>query len=110
MGQLGASSRFFREYPMSGAQTRWSEVIVDLHPNYHFRWEEPQQAYVLLYPEGIVKLNKSAAEIIGACLGGRSVIAIAAELSARYDGRDVSNDVVKFLEVAHAKGWIWIKS
>lgn len=32
----------------------------------HFRlqWEEVQKAWVLLYPEGMVKLNGSAGEII----------------------------------------------
>lgn len=31
---------------------------------YRLQWEEVQQAWVLLYPEGMVKLNGSAGEII----------------------------------------------
>ena len=31
---------------------------------YRLQWEEVQQSWVLLYPEGMVKLNGSAGEII----------------------------------------------
>jgi pyrroloquinoline quinone biosynthesis protein D len=36
---------------------------------FRLQWEEAQQAYVLLYPEGMVKLNLSAAEILKRCDG-----------------------------------------
>ncbi len=84
--------------------------IVELNPNFHFRWEEPQQAHVLLYPEGIVKLNETAAAILEACTGGQTIGNGAAELAARYDKNDLGGEALKFLEVAHAKGWIRIKS
>jgi pyrroloquinoline quinone biosynthesis protein D len=86
------------------------EDVVELDPNYHFRWEEPQQAHVLLYPEGIVKLNPTAASILEQCADGRSIADVAKELSRRYHGSGPLNrDVLKFLEVAHAKGWIRVK-
>ena len=84
--------------------------VVEVNPNYHFRWEEPQQAHVLLYPEGIVKLNETAAAILECCSGGRSIAAVAAELSDRYGGANLGSDVLKFLEVSHAKGWVRVKS
>ena len=31
---------------------------------FRMQWEEAQGAYVLLYPEGMVKLNQSAGEIL----------------------------------------------
>lgn len=31
-----------------------------INPLFLFRWEQTQQAYVLLYPEGVVKLNDTA--------------------------------------------------
>ncbi|HML43594.1 MAG: pyrroloquinoline quinone biosynthesis peptide chaperone PqqD [Hyphomicrobium zavarzinii] len=86
------------------------EDVVELNPNYHFRWEEPQQAHVLLYPEGIVKLNTTAAAILEACTGAPSIAAGTAELARRYQKRNLSAEVLKFLEVAHAKGWIRLKS
>lgn len=86
------------------------EDVVELNPNFHFRWEEPQQAHVLLYPEGIVKLNETAASILERCTDGRSIAAVAADLSRRYGEANLSLDVLNFLEVAHAKGWVRIKS
>lgn len=86
------------------------EDVVELNPNYHFRWEEPQETHVLLYPEGIVKLNDTAASILERCSEGRSIAGVAADLSRQYGGASLSLDVLKFLEVAHAKGWVRIKS
>ena len=81
-----------------------------LNPLFMFRWEESQNAHVLLYPEGVVKLNGSAGEIIGRCDGIRSIDQIAAELKAAFaaDGEDVASGVRKFMEIAHAKGWLVI--
>ena len=42
---------------------------------YRLQWEEAQDNYVLLYPEGMVKLNQSAAEILKRCDGERDVAA-----------------------------------
>ena len=84
--------------------------VVELNPNFHFRWEEPQQANVLLYPEGIVKLNDTAAAILEACTGGQCIAMGAAELAERYGKTDLTAEALKFLEIAHAKGWIRIKS
>lgn len=83
---------------------------VELNPNFHFRWEEPQEAHVLLYPEGIVKLNETAAAILEACTGGQTIAAGARELSERFAKDDLAQDALKFLEVARAKGWIRLKS
>ena len=83
---------------------------VELNHNFHFRWEEPQRAHVLLYPEGIVKLNETAAAILESCTGGQTIRAGAAELAARYGTSDAGQEALKFLEIAHAKGWIRIKS
>lgn len=85
-------------------------TVVEMNPMYLFRWEEPQQAFVLLYPEGVVKLNGPAGAILGAVDGRRSVADIAALLSARYGDADLSSDVLEFMETAHAQGWIRTKS
>jgi pyrroloquinoline quinone biosynthesis protein D len=78
-----------------------------VHPLYLFRWEETQQAWVLLYPEGVVKLNDSAGEILKRC-DGRTVAALVSELQGEFDAgeREVESGVYKFLEASHAKGWI----
>lgn len=83
---------------------------LELNPTHHFRWEEPQRAHVLLYPEGIVKLNETAAAIIEAATGARSVRAAVADIAARYGRDDLEPKIIAFLEDARAKGWIRVKS
>jgi len=79
-----------------------------INPMFLFRWEETQQSYVLLYPEGIVKLNQTAGEIIKRCDGAHSVAELVGELQALFPGdpERVAEGVHKFLEIFHAKGWI----
>ncbi len=43
---------------------------------FRLQWEPAQNAHVLLYPEGMVKLNGSAGEILKRCDGSRDVDAI----------------------------------
>jgi len=83
---------------------------VELAPSYHFRWEEPQNAHVLLYPEGIVKLNETAAAILETCTGNATIAQGTAELQVRYRNPEIGTSILEFLELAHAKGWIRIKS
>jgi pyrroloquinoline quinone biosynthesis protein D len=85
-----------------------SNDIVELAPMYLFRWEEPQQAHILLYPEGVVKLNETGAAIIKHCDGNRTTEEVITTLNELYSA-DVSESVYKFLEVSYAKGWIRIK-
>lgn len=83
---------------------------VELSSTHHFRWEEPQQAHVLLYPEGIVKLNETAAAIIQCATGASSISVAVREIEARYAGLDLQSKIISFLEDARAKGWIRVKS
>ena len=45
---------------------------------YRFQYEPAQKGHVLLYPEGMIKLNESASAIGGLIDGQRSVAAIIA--------------------------------
>jgi pyrroloquinoline quinone biosynthesis protein D len=36
------------------------DVVLELARHYRFQWEPAQNAFVLLYPEGMVKLGGSA--------------------------------------------------
>ena len=65
-----------------------------------------QNCYVVLYPEGIVKLSQSAGEIMKRIDGEKSVIDIIDDISNAFDGADVKEDVMKFLEVVYGNGWI----
>ncbi|AYH43470.1 pyrroloquinoline quinone biosynthesis peptide chaperone PqqD [Azoarcus sp. DN11] len=73
---------------------------------FRLQWEEAQQAWVLLYPEGMVKLNQSAGEIMRRCDGSRTVAVIVAELEQAFGASGLADDVAQFLELARGQQWI----
>jgi len=73
---------------------------------FRFQWEEAQACFVLLYPEGMVKLNTPAGEILKRCDGERTVDEIISELEEQFSVPDLANDVLEFFVDAHGKGWI----
>lgn len=79
-----------------------------LGPHFVFRWEASQDAYILLYPEGLIKLNPSAGEILKRCDGQRSVAAIVAELQSVFPGADaeIADGTQAFISTACSKGWL----
>ena len=84
--------------------------VFELSRHYRFQWEPAQQAYVLLYPEGMVKLGASAGEILKRVDGAAPVSAIVADLERAFPGVDLRRDVTDFLAHAHEKGWIRAKA
>lgn len=80
--------------------------IVSLAKQYRFQWEPVQDSFVLLYPEGLIKLPGSAGEIMKRVDGNKTVAQIIADLEAAFPGADLRQDVIDFLEAAYAKGWI----
>jgi pyrroloquinoline quinone biosynthesis protein D len=74
------------------------------------QWEAAQNAHVLLYPEGMVKLSESAAEILKRVDGVASVSAIIQTLERTFPGADLSSDVLEFLSTAYERGWIILQS
>ena len=73
---------------------------------FRMQWEEAQGAYVLLYPEGMVKLNQSAGEILKRCDGDRDVKAIIDDIEQTFNATGLEKDVTGFLEIATERGWI----
>ena len=73
---------------------------------HRLQWEEAQQKYVILYPEGMVELNQSSAEILKLCDGSRDLPTIVAELEAKFATNGLTNDILNFLNVALQHGWI----
>ena len=73
---------------------------------FRLQWEEVQDAWVLLYPEGMVKLNASAGEILRRCDGERTVATIVDELEKAFDTSGLGDDVTAFLEVAARQRWV----
>ena len=73
---------------------------------FRLQWEEVQNNYVLLYPEGMVKLNQSAAEILKRCNGELDIAAIVSDLESTFSVSGLQADVEDFLQVANERGWI----
>ena len=73
---------------------------------FRMQYEEAQQTYVLLYPEGMVKLNQSASEILKRCDGERDVQAMIADIEQTFNTTGLEKDVTGFLEIALERGWI----
>lgn len=94
---------------MTEAAQITDDTVFALGRYFRFQWEQAQQAHVLLYPEGMVKLSGSAGEILKRVDGNASVGAIVEDLEKSFPGVDLRKDVTGFLEVAHGNGWIRIK-
>lgn len=78
-----------------------------LNPLFQFQWEEAQQCYVLLYPEGLVKMSDSAAEILQRCQQNTTLNGLVSELNQAFpDAEDLAEDVKEFLKDAQQQTWI----
>ena len=73
------------------------------------QWEPAQEAHVLLYPEGMVKLNGSAGEIMSRCDGVRTVAEIVADLESTYRQNGLSADVIAFIALAVQRRWLEVR-
>lgn len=80
--------------------------VPEIQRHFRMQWEEAQQGYVLLYPEGMVKLSTSAGEIMKRIDGVVSIAGIVTDLEQAFPGAELRQDVLTFLEVAHERGWI----
>ena len=87
-----------------------SEVLTDSVPRvgagFRLQWEPVQDCHVLLYPEGMVKLNGSAGEIMKRCDGQRSVALIVADLEAAFSAGGLGGDVLAFVQMAGQQRWL----
>lgn len=80
--------------------------IPEIAPTFRVQWEEVQDCYVVLYPEGMVKLSGSAGEIIKRVDGDRTIDTIIKEIETAFPEENLEDDVITFLEVAYGNGWI----
>jgi pyrroloquinoline quinone biosynthesis protein D len=70
------------------------------------RYDEVREQHVLLIPEGVVRLNASAAEVLELCDGDRSLDDIVRALSTRYEGADVRDDVLELVDAMAQRGLV----
>lgn len=85
------------------------EDVPALAARNRLQFEPAQQAYVLLYPEGMIKLSDTAAEVLKRVDGAAAIAQIISALEQAYPGADLREDVLEFLETAYARRWISIE-
>jgi pyrroloquinoline quinone biosynthesis protein D len=68
------------------------------------QYDDVREEHVLLVPEGAVRLNPTAAEVLELCDGERSLDDIVGALSARYDGADLGDDVQGLVDAMTERG------
>ncbi len=84
-------------------QPDWKPRIA---PGMRLQMEPVQDTWVLLYPEGMVKLNPSASEILRRCDGAHEVAAITAELESLFQVQGIAPQVQNLIDEGARRGWI----
>jgi pyrroloquinoline quinone biosynthesis protein D len=69
------------------------------------QYDDVRDEHVLLIPEGAVRLNETAAQVLELC-DGRTLEEIAAVLSERYQGTDVTDDVRELVDTMGERGLV----
>ena len=83
-----------------------ADTVPRIANGFRLQWEAAQDCHVLLYPEGMVKLNRSGGEILTRCDGERSIVAIVAELEQAFTATGLEREVLGFVEVAGQQRWL----
>jgi pyrroloquinoline quinone biosynthesis protein D len=71
-------------------------------------YDDVREEHLLLIPEGAVRLNPTAAEVLELCDGEHSLDDIAGTLSAHYQGADVRDDVRDLVDAMAQQGLVVI--
>ena len=70
------------------------------------QWDDVRAQHMLVFPEGLLTLNASAAEVLELCDGERTTAEIVAALEERYPGADLTGDVDELLGAIAQKGLV----
>ena len=81
--------------------------IYKIAAHHRFQWEEAQQSHVILFPEGMVKLNGSAGDVLSLVDGRNSIDQIIASLKIKFkDVEGIEKDILSMIQFALDKAWI----
>lgn len=87
-----------------------NSIAMDARPRiaslFRLQWEDVQQSWVLLYPEGMVKLNRSAGEIMQRLDGKTNVQVLVDALENAFGATGLAGEVLDFLAIARRQGWV----
>lgn len=81
-------------------------ILPRLSRRLQMQYEAAQTRWVLLYPEGMVQLNDSAAEILRRCDGRHTVADIVSELESLFDTHGIAPQVNDLLTEGARRGWL----
>jgi pyrroloquinoline quinone biosynthesis protein D len=76
---------------------------------FRLQWEAAQNAHVLLYPEGMIKLNASAGEILKRCDGEATIAEITADLERVFATSGLAGEVIAFVALAVQNQWLAVQ-
>lgn len=68
------------------------------------QWDAVRERTVLLFPEGALALNATAAAVLELCDGTRTIDQLSEKLRGRYKGTEVRGDIVALVEAIAARG------
>ena len=81
--------------------------IYKIADHHRFQWEKAQNCYVILFPEGMVKLNGSAGEVLKLVDGKTTAEEIVHKLQLQFpDVNGIEKDILAMLDFAIGKAWI----
>lgn len=90
----------------TGSRDIQADQIYAVARHFRLQWEPAQNAHVLLYPEGMVKLNQSAGEIMKRLDGRQTLAAATTDLEAAFNASGLLEDVLGFIRGALDQGWV----
>jgi coenzyme PQQ biosynthesis protein PqqD len=70
-----------------------------------YRWDGLRRQHQIVFPEGVLVLNETAAAVVRLC-DGRSTGEMVAALEAQFPGADVAGDVRDLLQRLTRKGLV----
>ena len=84
--------------------------MIPTHPKlsrrFRLQYEEAQTRWVLLYPEGMVTLNDSAAAILQRCDGAHTLDMLIDDLQSAFGVQGIAPEVHAFVKHAFERGWL----
>ena len=92
--------------PVTTAAPATPATVPRVGAGFRLQFEPAQTCHVLLYPEGMVKLNPTASEIMKRLDGQRSVAAVVAELEDAFQTTGLEGEVLAFVSMARQQRWL----
>lgn len=75
----------------------------ELVPFARYRWDRIREQHQIVYPEGVLVLNPTGAEIVKR-MDGRTLDDLVSDLESAFNGTGIKGDVLAFLEGLYNHG------